>query len=180
MARNRSSLREFQRSVAERLRDPSRLRAFASKLGFQVSDENWFVSLSDVAEVIPVPAFVPVPQTKAWFCGVANIRGKLVSVADFAAFQGKPTQASSAERRVVLLQDRLLEASGIVVSRMLGLRNPDTFQKEAGEDPDRPWLKARYRDESGVAWLELDVNVLAKVPAFLEVSSYGTLPASVG
>ncbi|MFY8062879.1 MAG: chemotaxis protein CheW, partial [Usitatibacteraceae bacterium] len=87
MAR-KSSLREFQRSVAERLRDPSRLRAFASKLGFQVGDESWIVNLADVAEVIPVPAFVPVPQTRPWFCGVANVRGKLFSVVDFAGFQG--------------------------------------------------------------------------------------------
>ncbi len=117
MAR-KSSLREFQRSLAERLRDPSKLRA--SKLGFQVGDENWFVSLTDVAEVIPVPVFVAVPQTKHWFLGVANVRGKLFAVADFSAFQGRLPTTQNLEQRVVLLNERLLESAGIVVSRMLG------------------------------------------------------------
>ena len=61
MAR-KSNLREFQLRLAERLRDPSKLRALASMLGFQIADENWFVPLADVAEVIQVPSFVPVPQ----------------------------------------------------------------------------------------------------------------------
>ncbi|MBC7624695.1 MAG: chemotaxis protein CheW [Aeromicrobium sp.] len=169
MAR-KSSLREFQRNVAERLRDPSKLRASASKLGFQVDQENWFVSLADVAEVIPVPAFVPVPQTKHWFQGVANVRGKLFAVADFSAFQGGPATAQGVERRVVLLNERLLEASGIVVSRMLGLRNPETFERLQVCDAGRPWLKTQYRDQTGTQWCELDVAALAKSAAFLEVA----------
>jgi twitching motility protein PilI len=171
MAR-KSSLREFQRSVAERLRDPSRLRAFASKLGFQVGDENWIVNLADVAEVIPVPAFVPVPQTRNWFCGVANVRGRLFSVVDFAAFQGRAPLNTGMERRVILLNERLLEASGLLVGRMMGLRNPESFTQEPATDASRPWIKAQYRDDAGGIWLELNVDALAKLPKFLEVSAY--------
>jgi twitching motility protein PilI len=175
MARNKTSLREFQRSVAERLRDPSKLRAFASKLGFQVGDESWFVNLADVAEVIPVPNFVNVPQTKAWFYGVANVRGKLFSIADFSSFQGGAPITASLERRVVLLNERLLEASGIVVTRMLGLRNPDTFSREMVSDQTRPWISAQYRDQNNKVWLELDVKALASNIAFLEVGEVGAI-----
>ena len=168
MAR-KSSLREFQRALAERLRDPSKLRAFASKLGFQVGEESWFVSLSDVAEVIPMPTIVPVPQTKVWFYGVANVRGKLFSIADFSGFQGAPLIAANLERRVVLLNDRLLEASGIVVTRMLGLRNPDLFTRDASLDVSRPWIIAQYRDATNKLWFELDVKQLSKQITFLEV-----------
>jgi len=177
MAR-KSSLREFQRSVAERLRDPSKLRAAASKLGFKVADENWFVSLSDVAEVIAVPVFVPVPQTQSWFKGVANVRGRLYSVADFAAFQGRAASTPTAERRVVLIHERLLEAAGIVVSSMMGLRNPDAFVSEEIDTTDRPWIKGKYRDPAGEAWFELDVAALAKSPAFLEVATATSAPAT--
>ena len=168
MAR-KTSLREFQRNLAERLRDPSKLRAFASKLGFQIGDENWFVSLSDVAEVIPTPSFVNVPQTKSWFYGVANIRGKLFSIADFSGFQGNALIAANADRRVVLINERLLEASGIVVSRMMGLRNPDLFTREPVADTSRPWIGAQYRDANNKIWLELDVKALASNIAFLNV-----------
>ena len=60
MAR-RTGLREFQLSVAERLRTASSQAALSSKLGFQVGTDNWFVSLHQVSEVVPVPALVPVP-----------------------------------------------------------------------------------------------------------------------
>jgi len=54
MAR-RTGLREFQLSVAERLRTAATRAALSSKLGFQVGGENWFVALHQVSEVIPVP-----------------------------------------------------------------------------------------------------------------------------
>lgn len=176
----KTSLREFQRSVAERLRDPSKLRAFASKLGFQVGEENWIVSLGDVAEVIPVPQCIRVPQTKAWFHGVANIRGKLFSVADFSAFQGGDAIHPSIERRVVLIHERLLESSGILVTRMLGLRNPDTFTKEPIADATRPWISAQYRDANNKIWLELDIKQLATNAQFLEVSDHEAISTVIG
>jgi len=60
----RTGLREFQLSVAERLRTAATSQtAVASKLGFQVGGENWFVALHEVSEVIPVPSAVHVPLT---------------------------------------------------------------------------------------------------------------------
>lgn len=66
MAR-KTSLREFQQNVAQRIRDLASQKTAASKLGFQVGTENWLVTLSDVSEVIPVPNTVPVPMTCPWF-----------------------------------------------------------------------------------------------------------------
>ena len=60
MAR-RTGLREFQISVAERLRNAATRTALASKLGFQVGSDNWFVALHQVSEVVPVPQLVQVP-----------------------------------------------------------------------------------------------------------------------
>ena len=79
MAR-RTGLREFQLSVAERIRTAATRAALASKLGFQVGADNWFVSLHQVNEVIPSPAILPVPRTHSWFRGVANVRGTAAPV----------------------------------------------------------------------------------------------------
>jgi twitching motility protein PilI len=165
------SLREFQQRVAERIRDLSTRRDFASKLGFQVGTENWLVNLADVSEVIPVPKFVPVPQTQSWFRGVANIRGKLYSVVDFCAFQGGDALGAATERRVVLINERIIEGSGLLVTRMLGLRNPETFQRTEYEDPARPWLAAKLVDANGAPWLELNVVALSHHVRFLEVGT---------
>ncbi len=173
MAR-KTSLREFQQAVAQRLRDLSASRSLASKLGFQVSGQNWLVSLTDVSEVIPVPAIMPVPMTEPWFRGVANVRGKLYSISDFSKFQGGSETSAGVERRVILVADRIIEGSGLLVNRMLGLRNPDQFTTEplVETDATQPWVRARMRDASGNLWLEMDLQKLTSSLRFLEVGVY--------
>ncbi len=168
MAR-RTSLREFQMSVANRLRDLASRKTVASKLGFQVGTDNWFVSLMDVSEVIPIPNVMPVPLTQPWFRGVANIRGNLYSVADFSAFQGAAPIGPGMERRVILVADKLLAGSGLVVSRMLGLRNPELFTPDAQAGQQPPWIKGTFRDPAGALWRELDLAALVREERFLEV-----------
>lgn len=171
MAR-RTGLREFQLAVAERLRTAATTRsALASRLGFQVGGENWFVALHQVSEVIPVPATVPVPRTHSWFRGVANVRGNLYSIVDFSAYQGRDPIAAGMERRVILVSDRLVAGAGLLVSRMLGLRNPEQFNTAARPAGAPPWVAAAYSDAGGTRWLELDLPVLAREQRFLEVGA---------
>ena len=176
MAR-KSSLREFQQSLAQRLRDAASRKTVLSRLGFQVGEEKWLVNLSDVSEVIPVPNIVPVPLTLPWYRGVANIRGKLYSIADFAAFQEQPAIGIGMERRVILVAEKLIEGSGFVVSRMLGLHNPEQFTPESSDTfVAKPWIKGAYRDAGGTRWYELDLSGLTRDARFLEV---GVVTAAV-
>jgi twitching motility protein PilI len=170
MAR-RTGLREFQLSVAEKLRTAATRTAAASKLGFQVGAENWFVALHQVNEVIPVPSLVPVPRTQSWFRGVANVRGNLYSMVDFAAFQGSEPTTSGMERRVILVSDRLIGGAGLLVSRMLGLRNPEQFTALPRPADAPAWVGGAYSDAGGVRWLELDLLALAGEQRFLEVGA---------
>src|SRR6188508_2655554 len=161
MAR-RTGLREFQISVAERIRTASSRTALASKLGFQVGSGNWFVALHQVNEVIPVPAMVPVPLTHSWFRGVANVRGNLYSMVDFAAFQGADPIGPGMERRVILVSDRLIAGAGLLVSRMLGLRNPEQFNPAAKPADAPAWVAGAFVDAAGTKWLELDLPALVR------------------
>ncbi len=171
MAR-RTSLREFQISVAERLRTASTRAALASALGFQVGRDNWFVALHQVSEVIPVPGIEEVPLTQPWFRGVANVRGKLYGIADFSAFQSGEAIAPGPERRVILLADRLVGGAGLLVSRMLGLRNPEHFTPAPRPEQSPAWVSAVHRDAAGAEWHELDLAQLAKERRFLEVGRH--------
>ena len=170
MAR-RTGLREFQMAVAERLRTAASRTALASKLGFQVGAESWFVSLNQVSEVIPVPQSVPVPLTHSWFRGVANVRGNLYSMIDFSAFQGGDAISSGMERRVILINDRLVGGAGLLVSRMLGLRNPEQFNVAVKPADAPPWVGGAFTDAGGTRWLELDLPALAREQRFLEVGA---------
>ena len=170
MAR-RTGLREFQLSVAERIRTASSRAALSSKLGFQVGADNWFVALHQVNEVIPVPPTVPVPLTHSWFRGVSNVRGNLYGIVDFSAFGGADAIAPGVERRVILVSDRLIGGSGLLVSRMLGLRSPEQFVAAPRPADAAPWIAAAFTDAGGSRWLELDLPALVREPRFLEVGA---------
>lgn len=166
----RLSLRDYQRDLAERLRNAEAGRS-ASMLGVQVDDESWLVDLKDAAEVIPVPAITPVPLTRPWFKGLANIRGNLYSVVDFPAFlQRKPVTVVE-QSRLLLLGERFRLSVALLVDRSLGLRNPAQLtlrEAEAGSGAGS-WFRAQYTDDEGRLWKELDVAQLAQHPDFLGV-----------
>jgi twitching motility protein PilI len=167
----RTGLREFQLSVAERIRTAATRTALSSKLGFQVGAESWFVALNQVNEVIPVPPTVTVPLTHSWFRGLANIRGNLYSVLDFSAFKGGDPTSGGVERRVILISDRLVGGAGLLVSRMLGLRNPEQFTAAERPADAPPWVAGVYTDAGGTRWLELDLPALVREQRFLEVGA---------
>lgn len=161
----RLSLRDYQRELAERLRQADSARS-ASKLGVQVGAETWLIDLVEAGEVIPVPPITHVPLTRPWFRGVANVRGNLYSVVDFAAFVGVGSVEVTERARLVLLGERLRSAAALLVDRSLGLRNPDQLRARQLEG-QAAWVRAQYDDADGTAWKELDVRQLVQHEQFL-------------
>jgi twitching motility protein PilI len=166
----RTSLRDYQRELAARLQSAGRGGA-ATKLGLQVGAESWLVDLADAGEVIPVPPITPVPLTRPWFRGVANIRGNLVSVVDFPAFLGGAPVALGEQARLLLLSERYRMGSALLVDRSLGLRNPEQLQPRETGAPRSAWVRAEFGDAEGARWKELDVPQLVQHPEFLTVGA---------
>ena len=166
----RISLRDYQRELAERLRDADSARS-ASKLGVQVGAQTWLIDLAEAGEVIPVPSITAVPLTRAWFRGVANVRGNLYSVVDFAAFLGAGVATANEQARLVLLGERFRSAAALLVDRSLGLRNPAQLRAREPAPGRQTWLRAEYDDEAGGQWRELDVADLVRHPEFLTVAT---------
>jgi twitching motility protein PilI len=90
---------------------------------------------------------------------------------DFSAFQGRDAISPGMERRVILVSDRLLGGSGLVVSRMLGLRNPEQFTPAARPADAPPWVGGVFTDAGGTRWFELDLPALVREQRFLEVGA---------
>jgi twitching motility protein PilI len=134
-----------------------------------VAGGRWLVDLTDAGEVIPVPAITPVPLTRPWFKGVANVRGNLVSVVDFGAFLGAGAVAPGEQARLLLLNERLRMGCGLLVERSLGLYHPEQLQARAAAAP--PWIRGEYDDAQGAHWRELDLPQLAQDPEFLGVGA---------
>lgn len=164
------SLREFQQGLAQRLREAQAEAEPTSRLGVQAGERNWLVKLDDAGEMLSLPEISSVPLTKPWYLGLANIRGVLASVVDFAAFMGGEPTTRTPDCRLLLIADRFHSFSGLVVSRMLGLRNVQTLGvvSDAG---NRPWVGAGYRDADGKLWHELDVGQLVVHNEFLHAGA---------
>jgi len=168
----RLDLRSFQQELATRLAAKTTAQVESSRLGIACGDERWLIRLADAGEVIAVPPIVSVPLTRRWFLGLANIRGNLHSVIDFPAFLGRAPVAVGGLSRLILLNARAGEQNaGIVVERVLGLRNLAQLEPAHEEQPAHEWHVQRWLDPDGSTWQEIDLGKLARDPAFLQVSA---------
>jgi twitching motility protein PilI len=166
----RLDLRTFQQELALRLAKKTTAQVESSRLGLASNGGRWLVRLADAGEVITLPQIVSVPLTQRWFLGVANVRGNLYGVVDFAGFLGGAPVTISAPTRLVLFGPRVGEINaGLVVERVLGLRNLSDLTPVAAPADAAPWYAQRWIDGEGEAWQEIDLPRLAKTPGFLQV-----------
>jgi twitching motility protein PilI len=159
----RFNLRQFQQQVLDRLQVQASGIAQISTLGVQIGQDFWLVDMTDISEVMPMPLLTPVPLTKSWYCGVANVRGNLYSIVDLKAYINKENAQREAHNRVLLLGQRFAFNAGLVVSKVLGLRNSGDWQQTEinGE--------VRYQDGSGQVWRKLDISQMLSQPEFLQI-----------
>jgi len=170
MARpNKINLRAFQQELSERLKHKTAAQVDSLRLALECGGASWLVRLGDTGEVVPMPEPVSVPLTKPWFLGVANIRGSLYGMIDFGAFLTGESTPRGIGARLVLLGPRFAEMrAGLVVNRVLGLRNLTDFTP-VDDATARAWASRTWRDKTDNEWRELDLSRLVQDQQFLQV-----------
>ena len=162
----RSSLREFQERLARRLAE-AKTAEHRGLLGFQCGSENWLIPLPEAGEILPPPPLSAVPLTRPWYRGLANVRGTLYGVIDFAQFNGQPPTVPAGRARLLLVGARHGIHSALLVSSSSGLRSHEDFEPAPADDAP-PWVARRLRDMQGREWLQLDPARLLAQPTFLD------------
>ena len=161
----RFNLREFQQQVLDRLQQQASGSARISTLGVQIGQEYWLVDMPDISEVMPLPTLTLVPLTKPWYCGVANVRGNLYSIVDLGEYLNQVPTARDAQNRVLLLGHRFAFNAGLIVSRVLGLRNSTEWKQNEIDGT------VRYQDNNGQVWRKLDITQMLLQPEFLQIGA---------
>lgn len=157
--------------MAGRLKTAAQGKGGASWLGILAGEESWLVDLSDSGEIVQAPQMAGVPLVRPWFAGIANIRGNLHAVTDFSLFLGGQPTPQNASTRLLLVGVKHGSNAALLVSRMLGLKNPEDFTPAlapAGKNAPA-WATVCYTDRQGKLWHKLSVRDLLVDQDFMNI-----------
>ena len=170
-ADRRKRLRDFQSELVERMQAAhTSTDAAASQLGVMIGQTRWLINLQDIGEIVSVEAIAKVPLTQDWYLGLVNIRGNLISVIDFARYNSLPSPDISSESRIVTFSPRMSFNCGLLVSRVLGLRNTALMSQQASDsNEEKVWSDQQYLDQESILWSRLQLSQLVQDPRFLQI-----------
>jgi twitching motility protein PilI len=187
-AERRSRLRQYQVQLLERVQAAKNGAAVSVReLGVLLGGHACLLDLTQIGEIAMPQALAPVPLTRDWYLGLANIRGNLTGVIDLARYQAlaPPVGAVSVsgvanvadvanvgERRLVTLAPHLGFNCALLAERVLGLRKKADAPGDDGGingGPQPGWCSRHFQDADGQRWIMLDLAQLVREARFLQV-----------
>jgi twitching motility protein PilI len=173
---NREALRELQQRLAERMKAARVEQRSQSWLAVECRGHGLLLPLEQAGEIFPPAALMPVPHTRDWFVGVANLRGGLHGVVDLARFLGLPdlpdSEATREQSRLIALSAALNLNCALLVDRLAGLRSADQLradQHASAAGPRPAFAPGAWLDAAGRSWQSLDLGALARDEQFLSI-----------
>lgn len=175
---NRQALRDLQTRLAGRLAQARSQGVAVSWLAVEAAGLSMLLPLAQAGEIFPMTAVQAVPYTEDWFLGVANLRGGLFGVIDFASYvtgqqPQRRTDSARAQARLISLNPALEINCAILIDRLNGLRTSQDFESNAAPaEGAPPYFSNGFIDKTGKPWQEIDLQVLATQGSFLAIGSH--------
>jgi twitching motility protein PilI len=173
----RARLRDFQAQLMERMQAAkagSHVRA--NQLGVLIGRTRYLIDLREAGEIVTSGNMTQVPLTKPWYLGLTNVRGSLTSVVDYSSFEGGEATFLDSSCRILAFSSSLSFNSGLLISKVLGLRNADEMQlvddsEELAEQgsTSKPWILNKFVDADGQIWSQLSLSLLVQDHEFLQI-----------
>ncbi|WP_407411751.1 chemotaxis protein CheW [Acinetobacter sp.] len=143
-----------------------------SGIAFEIMGQYFVAPLGEVSEVIYPPKCTPVPNTHAWVRGVANIRGRLLSVSDLTHYLvGQRSQSSGAQKVLCIQNDD--QYVGLLVDQVLGIQhfNKKSFfsNQDAVNDLLNPYCRG-YFQQHNQKWQVFLFSQLLHHPKYMNAS----------
>lgn len=167
---SRSKLRDFSTQLAERLKAATSAPNEPLRLAVRIGPYNYLLDMNATAEIVTAPDITPVPWTRPWYRGLANVRGRLVGVVDLMHLAGRGPLPPDQSQQLLVFGEALRINAGVLVSRAFGLRNLNDLESLGGPaDGALPWEAARWRDLDGNQLTELNLGSLVASEAFATI-----------
>lgn len=142
-------------------------------LGFKVGDTHLVTAMGQIREVVPCVPLMPVPRTRSWMRGIANVRGTLLTVVDLQAFLGLEPISIDQYSRLIVINDDSLQGC-LLVNRLQGLRHFDPLQDRCAFEGVResmaPYVIGGLSKDKD-QWLVFDINKLVEDRMFRQVAA---------
>ena len=161
-----------KRSLGHDVGEASRQQQISNWDGvvFRLGDYFLTCRIDQIDEIIAFPPFYPVPGTKDWLLGIANVRGNLAPVSDLGWYLFGTRTPVTARTRLILtrFQGRL---AGLVVDEVFGQRHFHTDDLQSEDDWDDTELAGLVRQEfptNEQNWGVFQVEDLQRRPDFMD------------
>lgn len=168
LARLDARIRE-RAPAAEAGAQPSEMRG---RLALRLGPWNLLFSMDYVAEIIPVPRITRVPGVKRWLLGIANLRGKVVSVSDLRDFLAGRTTVQQPGSQIVVVRAGGWDY-GLLVDEIVGMRHFGPQQRLSsldGVDASlRPYVAEGFLNDQQ-NWLVFNTGALLADSRFLNAA----------
>ena len=89
---------------------------------FRVGGYRLTCPIGHIEEILEVPAITPVPRSKPWLLGLANVRGNLATIVDLGWFVTGTRTPISGRSRLLMLR-LMTRPLGILVDEVYGQRH---------------------------------------------------------
>jgi len=143
-----------------------------SGIAFRLGDRPLLVPMGEVTETLPVPQLIAVPNTPDWVFGIANVRGRLLSVFDLRGLLYGAVAQTGYRSRVLVIDFEDIY-SGLIVDEVYGLRHfPVDAYVSAGDRMDdvlKPYVRDGIQDEDTFRGI-FDIYTLADSARFMQVA----------
>ena len=117
---------------------------------FEVLGVRCVASMKEARKVANLTPTIPIPGVKQWVRGLANIGGRILSIADFTAFLSKG-EKTSAGKQALVISGRGIHAGLIIDASFGGVRFPvDELRNDIPvADELQPYVSGVFPSDDG-------------------------------
>ena len=134
-------------------------------LQFDLGSENYAIPLLEVKEVIPLPETTPLPNSPAYYVGIMNLRGQIISIVDLRKRLKIDSKKEGLEEAVVIIEIEGI-AIGVVVdsiNRVLNIENHEVAEvPEVKSQVNAQFIQGVYKDEDKLT-VFLDLETILNI-----------------
>lgn len=165
-------IEQRSRQGSTRLSQQGEKQGVWTAIDFKMAQLNYLIPLTETREIFPVPQQItPVPRSKAWVYGIANLRGELLPIFDLKCFLLGQTSKVNKRSRVLVINHPDIY-SGLLVDDVFGLKHfqsPPVETKQQRDSAIAAYLNGNIA-QKGTKWDVFSFHKLATDQRFLNAA----------